>query len=708
MSLDSTPGESKATTAPPVPRERQATAPGTLSYDEIRSRAEAQRLQFRHDNDTRPPAPAPGQAIEVWATAGEESGVRRGAVFYTVDGTQPTTASTLVPLEAVTVDWAREAGFLTRWRATLPPQAPGTVLRYRIGGWFSSGAPTQDSEHTGDSGGARGTLWVAPASRTGALQGEGEIAISTDDEGARPTAIHEGARPTAVGAPARGPGEVVISPDARDEAEPDCWAQDGQGFWYRYPWPAGITAFACHVESFDQYCPDWVHDAVIYQIFLDRFHPGTPDGQFAPATGPHVLHGGTLLGVRQALPYLQELGVTCIWLSPFCASPSYHRYDATDYFTVDPALGTNADLRALTGEAHARGLRVMMDFVPAHCSNRHPAFVAAQRDRSAATASWFTFRHWPDQYRTFLESSPRLPSFNGDDPGARQYLIDSAVHWQRGHGIDAFRLDHAIGLSKDFWVAFRRATRAAGSDVFTVGEATDTPDCLRRYRGRLDAVLDFPLAGVLRDTLAAPGGSVSALDAFLTAYHRYMAGGPARVSFLDNHDMNRFLFLASGDVTRLELAALCLFTLPPVPAIYYGTEIALPQHHDLAGRGFAGDAEVRTDMVWDRRHWNLEALASFQALIALRKRYPALRRGSWASLHVDERAGTYAYTRRLEHSSEGELVCAFNLSNATQQLTLPVRGRYAVVYATRGATPSVSGHTLRLPAVSGVVLSISA
>jgi glycosidase len=220
--------------------------------------------------------------------------------------------------------------------------------------------------------------------------------------------------------------------------------------------------------------------------------------------------------------------------------------------------------------------------------------------------------------------------------------------------------------------------------------------------------MDFPLAGILRDIFTSPDGSVSALDSFLHAYFRYMADGPARVTFLDNHDMNRFLFLAHGDVARLKLAALCLFTLPGVPVIYYGTEIALPQRHDMANRLFDGDAEVRTDMVWDRRLWNLDLLAYFQQLIALRKRFASLRRGSWDSLHVDEQAAVYAYWRRLEHYEGGELVCAFNLGYASQTFPLRMPGRYTVIHTTQeidSGSPGIAGAMVTLPAVSGAVLA---
>jgi cyclomaltodextrinase len=494
------------------------------------------------------------------------------------------------------------------------------------------------------------------------------------------------------------------------EEEPPVWAHDGLGLWFREPGPRGITTFAYNVEPAGSGLPDWADDAVIYQIFLDRFHPGTPDGEFPTNHGPWTIHGGTLRGVTQSLPYLEALGVTCLWLSPFCSSPSYHRYDATDYFTVDPALGTLSDLRALTDEAHARGMRVMMDFVPSHCSRKHPAFAAAQRDRDAPTVSWFTFDEWPDRYRSFLNMVPDLPSFNADDPGARSYLLQSAVHWLREGGIDAFRLDHAIGLSMDFWVAFRAATRHADPQVFSVGEATDTPDSLRRYRHRLDAVLDFPLARALRRTFALGDWDLGLFDGFLTAYSHYMSTGPATVSFLDNHDMDRFLFVAEGDTRRLKLAALCLCTLEPTPALYYGTEIGLSHQHDIADKSFDGDAEARKDMPWREDQWDHDLLRFFRALIRLRRDQPALRRGIRQTTHLHAVNATYVYVRQAGAVIGRDMYVAFNLSEQQRTIALPeIEARaHEMLLRTEDGTEisDVGGPTISLAPMAGMMIAV--
>ncbi|MBV9278877.1 MAG: DUF3459 domain-containing protein [Chloroflexi bacterium] len=608
-----------------------ATAPGDLPIRYVEERFAAQRSQFRHDNTISPLAPRPSEPVDIWATSGSEIPLDGARVWYSTDGGVPASSSPQVAMEIAAVDWDVRTGYLTRWRAALPAQPAGTVVRYRIGGIPAGQSDSQD--------------------------------------------------------------------------EPAIWANDGQGFWFRFPGERGITTFAYRVEPPGPPLPAWLEGATVYQIFLDRFHPRAPDGAWRHRAGPTERHGGTLAGVRLALPYLAELGVGCLWLSPLLPSETYHRYDGTDYFNVDPALGTNEDLRALSDEAHARGMRILLDFVPSHVSWRHPAFVAAQRDRDAATVSWFTFDRWPDDYRCFLERARTLPSLNTDDPGARAYLIESAVHWVRDVGIGGFRLDHAIGPSMDFWVAFRAALERTRPDVATIGEATDTPDSLRRYRNRLHGVLDFPLAGALRRTFATGDWGVAQLSAFLDAYERFMAEGPGRVSFLDNHDMDRFLYLAGGSASRLKLGALCQFTLSATPTIYYGTEIALSQRHGIKEIGHGGDAEARRDMPWDPGDWDGDLLAFYRTLIRLRRELPALKGGTRRTVHLEARAGTFAYLRESTERA-GRVLAAFNLGTEARRIPLPEGDWRALL--TTGEVASVEGGRLSLPAGCGALLGDSA
>lgn len=608
--------------------EATATAPGDLPLSEVLKRRRLLGKQFRHDNTMEPLGPQASDEVTITATSGVAVPLRRAAVFYTTDGSEPDSRSTMAPLAISGTVYEPGAGLVTTWRGTLPPQPAGTVVRYKIGGW------------TGES----------------------------DD--------------------------------------PVIYAHDGQGFWFNYgPESDGITTFAYLVEHDDRRHPAWLDDAVIYQIFLDRFHPGNDDGRFPPGLEPTELHGGTLDGVRRALPYLADLGVTCLWLSPIGPADTYHRYDQTDYFGIDSRLGTEDDLRALTDAAHALGMRVLLDFVPSHCSFQHPAFLAAQADPNAPSASWFVFDDWPDSYRCFLGIVTFLPTVNTADPAARQHIIDSAVYWMEQCGIDGYRLDHAIGHGMDFWVAFRQALEAANGDVVTIGEVTDTADSLRHYRGRLTDVLDFPLAGALRYTFGTGEWPVSRFDTFLDSYDRFLADGPGRVTFLDNHDMDRFLFVAGGDVDRLKLAALVQFALPYPPTIYYGTEIGMGQEGSMHVNGFGGDSIARQDMVWDEAAQDHDLLAFYRALISARQEQPAVRTGIRHRRYLDDATGTAVYVLASQTPNAPDVALALNRSDQPQRLPLPA-GRAKLLLATK-PTVALEQSTVILPPQSGAWVALA-
>ena len=488
-----------------------------------------------------------------------------------------------------------------------------------------------------------------------------------------------------------------------DHEDPSLRAMDGQGFWFNQVGQSRITTFAYQVDTNRLKHPDWMNEAVIYQVFIDRFHPGNIDGKFAESTGPQDFHGGNLIGVQASLPYLADLGVNCLWLSPINPAESYHRYDVMDYFSIDPILGTADDFRTLVDAAHHQGMRVLLDYVPAHCSWRHPAFLQAQSSRTADTHSWFTFHEWPGSYRSFLDMIPMMPSFDTNDSGVREYLTESALYWMRDFGVDGLRLDHAIGHSMDFWTQFRAALMAENPDVVTIAEATDTPDSLRRFRGRIHDILDFPLARALRHTFAARDWSLEKFDTFLDAYDLYMEEGPGRVSFLDNHDMERFLHVARENINSLKLAALCQFSLNQTPTIYYGTEIGMSHVHSFSEKGFGGDAEARADMIWDENDWNGGLLDFYRQLIHLRRETPILQQGSRTRLYLGEADATYAYSLNSAVQTDRQVIVAFNLSTREQVIPLAQK-QLRILLATNNGGEIHPGKII-LPPETGVWLT---
>jgi cyclomaltodextrinase len=370
----------------------------------------------------------------------------------------------------------------------------------------------------------------------------------------------------------------------------------------------GDAEYAYCVDDYEP--PAWAREAVVYHVFVDRFDPG-PGREWGQA--PFM--GGTLAGVIRRLDYLADLGINALWLSPIFPSPTYHGYDATDLFDVEPRLGSSQDLRALLDGAHARGIRVLLDFVPNHWSNQHPTFVDATTNRDSEYSGWYRFDRWPDRYDQFF-TARTMPKLNLLDEGAREHVLQATAHWLE-FGVDGYRVDHATGPAQAFWAYFRRATREARADAWAFGEAVETPAREREFEGLLDGCLDFTLLEAFRKTFAQGTWDGVRFWRFLDAHSRYFSPATIRPSFLDNHDMNRFLWVAGNDERRLRLAALCQFTLEGPPVVYYGTEIGMSQARDVRE---TSDREVRLPMAWDDA--NEELLDFYRGLIRMRRRAP--------------------------------------------------------------------------------------
>jgi cyclomaltodextrinase len=443
--------------------------------------------------------------------------------------------------------------------------------------------------------------------------------------------------------------------------------------------------------------PAWAQDTVIYQIFADRFF--SPSHDFPRVENKPSLKGnGTLRGITEKLDYLANLGINCLWLTPIFSSPSYHGYDATSFFEIDPRLGTKEDFKGLIEQSHARGIRILMDFVPNHWSNQHPSFVEAVKDPNSEYVKWYTFEHWPHQYKSFFHVRT-LPQINLRHGPARQHVLDATRYWLE-FGVDGYRVDYCIGPAPDFYADFRRVTRTTNPDSWTFGEAVDLPDSQITFEGGMDGTLDFMLLEAVRKTFAFGSWDARKFADFLDRHEAYFPTTFSRPSFLDNHDMNRFLWVAHNDIRRLKLAALCQFTLIGPPVIYYGTEVGLSQQKDVMQNGWAIHQETRLPMIWGEEQ-NQDLHAFYKELIGLRSSNSALKRGTRLNIFADENILVY----RRTDEQEG-LVTALNLSEQRQSLELDL-AESAILLAT-GPECSVepAGRKTRiiLPALGGILL----
>ncbi len=423
-------------------------------------------------------------------------------------------------------------------------------------------------------------------------------------------------------------------------------ADDGATFSYLVgAWPA----------------PDWAWEAIVYQVFPDRFNPGN-GRSWNHTTHLRDIFGGTLRGIIEKLDYIAGMGFNAIWLNPFFPDLTHHGYHATDHFSVNPRLGSMTDMEELIKQAQRRGIRLLLDFVGNHVGSTHPYFQDALARRDSPYHDWFRWRHWPDDYVAYYEVK-ELPELNTENPAVRDYLFRSVRFWLE-KGFAGLRIDYTLGPSHDFWTALRAFVRPIKPDAWLFGETVHTPTTQISYDGRFHGNLDFLLAQKLRDTFAFNTMSAAEFDAFLHLHEAYFPPHVTRPSFLDNHDMNRFLFIAGNDTRKLKLAALCQFTLSQPPVVYNGTEIGLSQQRAIGALGSHGMEECRLPMPWDNQ--NEEVREWFRQLAHLRRQHPVIRQGQRTTLHIGD--ATYAYA--VSDGAETLLV-AFNLSDTPQTITLP-------------------------------------
>ncbi len=439
--------------------------------------------------------------------------------------------------------------------------------------------------------------------------------------------------------------------------------------------------------------PAWVHDAVFYQIFPDRFaksrtleKPAHLEPWDSDPTD-HGYKGGDLIGVIERLDYIQDLGITALYFNPIFQSAANHRYHTHDYYQVDPLLGGNDAFDRMLAACHDRGIRVVLDGVFNHASRGFFQFNDILENGAASPwLDWFQVHEHPANaydhdrppgYRAWV-GLHALPAFNTDDPQVREYIMRIGEHWVR-KGIDGWRLDVPFEIrTPGFWAEFRRRIRAINPEAYIVGEIWG--DAREWLQGdQFDASMNYRFAGAAlafagrhrvdqatvagRDYQPWPGISGrdyrDRIDRLVDSYAWPIQ--VAQLNLLDSHDTSRALSVLGGDTRSLELASLLLFTYPGAPSIYAGGEIGVDG-------ALPGDRWARKSFPWDHpERWNRDLLELTRSLIALRKAHPALRTGAYDAVVATD--ASYAFVRR---AGGARLLVALNTGDDDETVEIPI------------------------------------
>ncbi|HEY6128452.1 MAG TPA: alpha-amylase family glycosyl hydrolase [Candidatus Acidoferrum sp.] len=504
-------------------------------------------------------------------------------------------------------------------------------------------------------------------------------------------------------------------------------------------------------------------DDVLYLIMPDRFANGDPAND-EPAefhgshdrAKPRSWHGGDLHGIREHLPYLQELGVTTLWLTPVVkngAEQDYHGYAAVDLYAVDPHLGTLDEYKELASALHQQRMKLFFDAVPNHVGPRHP-WVAkpplpdwfhgtAQDHLSTLSPLKNSFYGEPDSagrsndpFEALADPHATaavrrnltdgwffgiLPDMNTENPVVAKYLLQNSIWWIESAGLDGLRVDTFPYVSRSFWQQWHAGLRRIYPNLTTIGEVFHPdPEVTSFFAGGrkewdgidtgLSTVFDYPMYFVIRDVLRhdAPAGRIANVlrqDA-LYPHPDWL------VPFFANHDVPRMASEAGSAREKLLCAFALILTLRGIPELYYGDEIGMAGGSDPDNRrdfpgGWLGDKQ-NAFLKNGRTPEQQKIFSAVQALLQLRRRHSALRTGKL--FHVLSDDESYLF---LRENDDERLLVVFNNSSSSRILGIaeantPLAGsaRSSLLYGS--ATAEIDNGQIRIdaPAQSVSVFSL--
>ncbi len=463
----------------------------------------------------------------------------------------------------------------------------------------------------------------------------------------------------------------------------------------------------------------WWNDQIFYEIFVRSFYDSDGNGK------------GDFKGLIEKLDYLNDgnpetktdLGVTAIWLMPINPSPSYHGYDVTDYRNIEPDYGTMNDFNEFMKQAHARGIKVIIDLVLNHTSNQHPWFTQSTNS-SSNYRDWYIWKStnpgytgsWGQQVWHFRNNAyyfgmfwSGMPDLNYTNPEVKNEMFDVTKFWLDSVKVDGFRLDaikhlfeqgtlmENVPATHEFFKEYRTFYKSVNPDAITVGEVWSSTKEVAKYVDgtKVDICFEFDLSGAIFNGVNGlnPAQIKSKMNEILTAYPYLQYA-----TFLSNHDQNRIFSQFGINQKKMRLASSLLLTLPGVPFIYYGEEIGM--------LGAKPDEDIRKPMQWNTEKnagfttgtpwhnlnynystYNVKTMQSdsislwnhYRNLIKVRSENEAMRKGNYIAVNSDPKIFSFA------RSFENEFIIAvhnFSVDSLPVYLNLAssnlIEGEYEV------------------------------
>ncbi|MBN3584598.1 DUF3459 domain-containing protein [Algoriphagus aestuarii] len=454
----------------------------------------------------------------------------------------------------------------------------------------------------------------------------------------------------------------------------------------------------------------WPNGGVTYEIFVQSFYDTNGDGI------------GDINGVTAKLDHVTELGANAIWLMPIMPSPSYHKYDVTDYKSIHSDYGTMDDFKKLLTEAHKKDLKIVIDLIINHSSSQHPWFIESKKGRDNPYRDYYVWaqkdtiaqyiekkkitldsdniRQWhdpglgEDYYYGFFYGG--MPDLNFDNPKVREEIFEIGRFWLEEVGVDGFRLDAAKHIYPDerakdnheFWKEFREEMIKINPEIYLVGEVYDQKEVVAPFLPGLPALFNFDFHYTLIEALNEENGMILVeKEKEVLEYYSDITSDFIDATISSNHDQPRLLNELDSDPEKYKQAIAILMTMPGAPYIYYGEEIGM--------LGLKPDEQIREPFLWEviekdkgRATWidpiystdqTVTPLAlqkddpssffnHYKGLIKLRNSTPALAKGSLELPETSYGKSVMVFSRKL---GDQEVFVIHNLGSQVEEVVLP-------------------------------------
>jgi alpha-amylase len=482
---------------------------------------------------------------------------------------------------------------------------------------------------------------------------------------------------------------------------------------------------------------------IAYEIYVQSFADSDGDGK------------GDIKGMMLKLDYLKDLGVGALWLMPMSPSPSYHKYDVTDYYGIDSTYGTVNDFKKFVEEAHKRNIKVVIDMVLNHSSSRHPWFIDAQKNLNSPYRDYYVWteksdpatrsngnitagesrqrNHWvrprgaDSNYYYYAQFGGNMPDLNYDNPKLREEVFNIGRFWASEVKVDGFRLDAARHIFPDerpldnhrWWEYFIQEMRKVNKDFYLVGEVWAPAEVVGPYLKGIPALFNFDMGvAIIKALNNETADSLAIMHKKIRDFYRTVNPDYVDATFLTNHDQVRIMSSLNNNADRARIAASILLTLPGSPYLYYGEEIGM--------LGKKPDQGIREPFMWDtkdkdklRTTWEKPFNSNDSTMIPLSVQmkdqnslYNHYKK--WIQLRNESAALTYGEIEPVNFNNralsafvrtgDDPVLVIHNVSGAELSVTLPdALVQYTKIFY-KDKNASLKNRSISIPAFSSVIL----